>query len=188
LALLVGACGQTPAPAAPRPEVVADAAPVLSEADRRFAIDAAGFARYQVEAARLAEQRASGPMVKAFAALLEQQHGAALAELETLLRSRSTPWVGGIPAERRSVLDALGSLAAVVFDRRFVDQVGIADHQAAILLFESATRNLQDAALRNWAERTLPLLQNHLASAQQIPIRMQAQHLLRPPLAAGMTM
>lgn len=175
LALTAGACGQAPAPVATPPEPVADAALSLSDADRRFAIEAAGFARYQVEAARLAERRASQPMVKAFAALLQQQHGAALAELETLLLTRSVPWTGGIPAERRSVLDALESLAAVVFDRRFVEQVGIADHQTAVRLFESAVRQLQDPALRDWTERTLPVLQNHLASAHQIPIRLQAR-------------
>jgi len=177
LGLLVGACAQAPpTPPAPttRPVVVADVAPVLGDADRRFAIDAAAFSRYQVEAARLAEQRATAPMVKGYAALLLQQHGAALAELEALLRQRGTPWLGGVPAERRSVIEALQALAPEVFDRRFVEQVGVADHQAAVLLFEAAARTLQDAALRGWAERTLPLLHNHLATARQMPLRMRA--------------
>jgi putative membrane protein len=177
LVLLLVSCAHAPStpPARPtRPVVVADAALVLGDADRRFAIDAAAFSLYQVDAARLAEQRATAPMVKGYAALLAQQHGAALAELDVLLRQRGAPWVGGLPAERRSVIDALQALAPEVFDRRFVEQIGVADHQAAVLLFEPAVRTLQDAALRGWAERMLPWLHNHLAMARQMPPRMQA--------------
>lgn len=175
LCLLLAGCSQAPAPVPVAREAVADVAPVLGDADRRFAIEAAAFSRYQIEAARVAEQRATSPMVKAFAALLVQQHGAALADLELLLRQRATPWVGGVPAERRSVIQALEALAPEVFDRRFVEQVGVADHQAAVLLFENASRTVQDPLLRSWTERTLPVLQNHLASARQLPLRIQTR-------------
>lgn len=175
LCLQLAGCSHAPPPPAVAPQAVADAAPVLSDADRRFAIEAAAFGRYQIEAARVAGQRATAPMVKAFAALLQQQHGAALAELEALLRQRTTPWVGGVPAERRSVIQALEALAPEVFDRRFVEQVGVADHEAAVMLFEAASRTVQDPLLRAWTERTLPVLQNHLASARQLPLRMQTR-------------
>ena len=175
LCLPLAGCSHAPPPVPAQREVVADAAPVLGDADRRFAIEAAAFSRYQIEAARVAEQRATAPLVRSFAALLVQQHGAALAELELLLRQRATPWVGGVPAERRSVIQALEALAPEVFDRRFVEQVGVADHQAAVRLFEVASRTVQDPLLRSWTERTLPVLQNHLASAHQLPLRMQTR-------------
>ena len=49
---------------------------------------------------------------------------------------------------------------------------GVQDHQAAIGIFEQASRNLADADLRAFAVKTLPVLQQHLRSAQDIAGRM----------------
>jgi putative membrane protein len=175
-ALLGAGCADRPATGA---TAAADAPRPLSETDRRFVIEAAGSGQYQVEAARLAEQRTKDAMVKAYAVLLGQQHGDAVEELRALAQARGFALPTGIPAERRATLEALGALAIEVFDRRFVEQVGIADHQADLVLFEAASRGAEDATLRAWAARMLPVLQNQLASAQQLPVSVRAG--MEPP-------
>lgn len=151
----------------PPPELTPRA---LSESDRRFVLEAAASGLVRIEAARLAEQRATDPMLKAYAAMLVQQTGAANDELRALVQSRGIVWLGAAPAARRGVLQDLTGLAGDAFDRRFAEQVGVADHQADLLLFEAAGRSIEDPSLRAWVARMVPLLQQQLATAQQLPL------------------
>ena len=164
--LLLSACAQSGSALPP-----ADKTPLaLSESDRRFVLEAAGAGLYRLEAARIAELRATDPMLKAYAAMLVQQNSAANDELRTMAQSRGVVWLGGPPAVRRELLQkALADLTGEAFDRRFVELVGIADHQADLLLFEAAGRSIEDPTLRAWAERMVTALHHHLASARLLP-------------------
>lgn len=143
----------------------------LSESDRRFVLEAAGAGLYRLAAARIAELRATDPMLKAYAAMLVQQNSAANDELRALAQSRGVVWLGAPPAARRELLQkTLAGLAGEAFDRRFVEQVGVADHEADLLLFQAAGRSVEDPSLRAWAERTLAVLHQHLATARQLPL------------------
>lgn len=176
LCLLMAGCAGPPEGSAPRaaanPAVIER--PGLSDNDRRFLVEAAGAANYRLEAARLAAQRARDPMLRAYVALLAQQVRARSDELAALMRSRGLPWLDGVPADRRATLDALAALADEVFDRRFIDKVGIADHQSDLPLFEAASAALDDPALRAWAADMVLVLRQSLASALQLPVRLQA--------------
>ena len=116
-----------PAPAAP--VALAEAAP-LSETDRRFVAEAAASGLYRLEVARLAEWHSLNPLVKAYAALLAQQQATANEELQALVVRRRFIWPGGPPALRLAGLPALQALQGDAFDQRFVQQIGVADHQA----------------------------------------------------------
>lgn len=165
--LLLAACalsGSTLPPAEKTPLAV-------SESDRRFVLEAAGAGLYRLEAARLAEQRATDPMLKAYAAMLVQQNTAANDELRQLAQARGVVWLGAPPAARRELLHkALSGLTGEAFDRRFAELVGVADHQADLLLFEGAGRGVEDPTLRAWAERMVTVLHHHLTSARQLPL------------------
>ncbi len=173
----LGGCAESPLPplsATERSAILADTA-TLSESDRRFVLKVASSGQYHAEVARLAEQRTQNPLVKAYAASLVQHHDRANVELKALVRARGMPWIDGFTAERRAVLDAMAALPLDLFERRFIEQVGIADREADVLIFEAASRSLDDAALRAWAARILPVLQQHLALARQLPVRVQAR-------------
>lgn len=172
-ALALGLAGCIAAPTSPPPPAAAAPAP-LTEAERRFVLDAAAAAHYQVEAARLAELRAASPPVKAHATVVGQQHAVAVEELRLLMRGRDLAWVGGVAPDRRGVLDALAALSGTAFDRRYVEQVGVADLQRDLALVEAAARGLIDAHLRGYAERLMPMLQNHLATARALPLAADA--------------
>lgn len=150
----------------------ADTPPPLSDSDRHFALQAAAAVQYQVEAAKLAEQRALDPQVRAYAALLMQENGRAIDEMKALVAPTDLTWIGDMPAERRAVLVAIASLPATIFDRRFIEQVGITDHEVDLALFEGASHSVSDQALRAWTEHMVPLLQQHLSVAQQLQVRL----------------
>jgi len=62
---------------------------------------------------------------------------------------------------------ALVSAKGADFDRMYMSQM-VADHQKTIQLFETASTNVTDPDIKAFAVKTLPLLKQHLASAQSI--------------------
>lgn len=59
------------------------------------------------------------------------------------------------------------TLSGAEFDRAFVSHM-IAGHENAISKFEMASANLQDPALKKYANKTLPTLRKHLKEAQEL--------------------
>ena len=156
-------------PVADTPAVAA-----MAEGDRRLVIEVAAGMVYPLEAARLAEQRTQHPQVLAYAALLVKEHTAAFDELQQLARERglAVPEVP-LPDQRRAV-DALQSLTGEAFDQRFVQQIGVRQHEAVVGLCETLAARAVDAGLRGWAARQLPMLRQHLAAARRLPVTVQA--------------
>lgn len=146
-----------------------------TDAEHLFVVAAAGACQFHQEAARLAKQRGKDPMVLALAAMLGQQHAQAAEDLRLLLTRLGQPWPDGVPAERRSVLDALAALPAEAFDARFVAQVGVAGHEADLALYRTAADTLADPGLRDWAAQMVAAEQQHLTSARALPVRSVAQ-------------
>lgn len=168
-----------PSAAAPPTGVPADGLPkpalLPADADHRFLLEAAGTALYMLEAGRLADQRARNPMVRTYATMLVQQRLAANDELRALMQARGLAWPAAPPAALQAVLDALGTVTGDLFDRRFIEGVGIVDHQRELMLFEAAHRQTADPALREWTARMLDLLKKHLAAARQLPVPVKAR-------------
>jgi len=145
----------------------------VAESDRQFLLQAAASGLYELEVARLAELRAINPMVKAYAAMLALHQTALNDDVKNLAATRGLVLPDGPDRERRDVIEALAALPPGVFDNRFVQQVGITDHQAEIVVFERASRGLSDAELRAWAVKALQARQQHLAAAQHLPQLVQ---------------
>ncbi|MEN3112734.1 DUF4142 domain-containing protein [Uliginosibacterium paludis] len=142
----------------------------LGNSDRNFVEKAAGAGLYEVEAARIAVERASAPGVKSFAQMLVVQHTAANDELKQLVSMRSNVELPTkLPATKRMALESLQRKSGKDFDREFIEQVGIEDHEDDIKLFEKASRDAEDSEVRAWAARKLPVLRQHLAAARRLP-------------------
>ena len=55
------------------------------------------------------------------------------------------------------------------FDRDFVRNVGIKAHEKDIKTFQKASKDVKDADLKAFIDKTLPVLQQHLAAAEKLP-------------------
>ncbi|VTU23874.1 putative outer membrane protein [Variovorax sp. PBL-H6] len=138
----------------------------VSDGDNVFLRSAAQAGLYEVEAARRAARRARVTQVKQFASMLVQHHTAANDQLRRLAASKDVQLPNDMPEEKKQKLAALEKQEGAAFDRAFVREVGIADHQADIKLFQDAVRSAEDADIKQWANLTLPVLQEHLTTAQ----------------------
>lgn len=142
----------------------------LDRADRDFIERAAHSGHAEVEASRLAAQKARSPQVKAFAEQMVKDHTATNEELATLARARGvTPPTEPSLVQKGKQKLLLETADGEDFDRRYAESMGIEAHRDTIALFEKASRDAKDPELRSFAANKLPALRHHLEMAQQLP-------------------
>jgi len=137
----------------------------VSAADRTFMLKAAGSGLYEVEASRLAAERARSSAVKNFAQSMVSDHEKANQELMALASARGVSLPQQLPADKRKEVDRLSK--AKNFDAEYMRNTGVKEHKAAVALFEKASKSAKDAELKAWAAEKLPTLRAHLAHAQK---------------------
>lgn len=141
----------------------------LARGDRKFIEQAADSGMFEVQISQLAASKATDPQVRSFANMLVDQHTAANNELVKIANARSVELP---PAPRHSLrreVDTLGKKSGADFDRAFVRQVGLKAHEQDIKTFEKAARDVKDPELRAFAQKSLPMLREHLAAARKLP-------------------
>ncbi len=140
----------------------------LATADRNFIMRAAASGLFEVEAARLAADRAQDESVKRYAAMLVEHHSAANQELMALAQSKGLSPPARLPGGKRRELDKLQRTDDARFDAEFVRQIGVKEHRQDVRLFSEASRNAKDPELKAWAAKMLPTLEKHLSQAQSL--------------------
>ena len=141
----------------------------LARGDRKFIQEAAESGLFEVQAAQLGATKATDPSVKSFATMLVDHHTAANNELVQLANSRKVELPAAPPRGMRGDIEKLGKRTGEEFDREFVRNVGVKAHEKDIKKFEKASKDVKDAELKAWVNKTLPTLREHLAQAQKLP-------------------
>jgi putative membrane protein len=137
--------------------------------DRKFIDDAVNSGMFEVQAAQLAASKATDANVKSFAGMLVDHHSAANNELVKIANARGVELPAAPKRSLRRDIEKLGMKKGEEFDRDFVRKVGIKAHEKDIKLFEKASKNVKDAELKAFVDKTLPTLREHLAAAQKLP-------------------
>jgi len=136
----------------------------VSKKDQEFMTKAAAGGLYEVQAGNLAQEKGSTPTVKSFGAMLIKDHTTANEELKALASSKGVTLPTALPADKKKRLDKIAK--AKDFDKEFVDEVGVDDHQHDIKLFEKASSDADDAQVKAFATKTLPTLKAHREHAE----------------------
>ncbi|MBC7604267.1 MAG: DUF4142 domain-containing protein, partial [Ramlibacter sp.] len=137
--------------------------------ERGFLKQAAANTRFEFEAARMALSKSASPEVRVFADTIVSHHLAVTPVLQQMLHARGM----AAPMLENGQRKALNSLAKVTgrkFDQEFITVVGLKSQQDDVQLFERASAGVRDTALKDWVDRTLPVLKSNLASAEQVPV------------------
>jgi putative membrane protein len=140
----------------------------LSEQDREFLVKAAQGGMLEVEAARLAQERASSAEVKEFAQTLLKDHQAANEKLQRIAADKGIALPKALDAKHKDELKKLSEARGEDFDRKFIQRMGLQDHKKDISMFEKQAKQGKDAQLKNFAEQSVPTLRKHLSMAQKI--------------------
>ena len=86
------------------------------------------------------------------------------AELESLASAKKVSTSDTLDSSQQDVYNTLNAVDGFSFDKQYIDIV-VAEQKADISRFEEAAGKVDDAEVRKWAKRTLPILQNQYKQA-----------------------
>ncbi|MBV9862573.1 MAG: DUF4142 domain-containing protein [Alphaproteobacteria bacterium] len=137
------------------------AAMPLTAADYNFIAQAAFGGWGEVSLGQVAQQRSGNPAITRLGAMLAADHMRANQELASLAMAHGVTPPNTPDPGRQGVATMLQAMSGPMFDREFVMEQ-IADHQVSITLFQGEAQMSMDPALRGFAQRYVPVLQQHL--------------------------
>jgi putative membrane protein len=136
--------------------------------DKDFVKQAASSDQYEVDAAKLVQDKVKDPQIKQLAKTMESDHKQSSDELKRLAKQANISDIPSSPqGQDQQMLSQLKQANDQQLGQQYVQQQ-IQAHEKAIQLFRQAQTQVQDPQLKSFAERTLPKLEQHLQHLQQI--------------------
>jgi putative membrane protein len=139
----------------------------VDKSDSDFAVDAANGNCTEVELGKLAVKNGKSAKVKNFGVMMVKDHGKANAKLMMLSKAKNLNLSSTPNADGQKMIDDLSKKTGDEFDKAYISSM-IADHREDVQKFGDATNRLQDPDLKNYAIKTLPVLQKHLDAINAI--------------------
>lgn len=148
----------------------------LDKTDKEFVIAAAKNDMTEAHEGQMAESQASRADVKLFAKKLVQDHSNSYQHLNQLAAKTGVTIPKGINAAKNSTIRHLVNLKGQKFDRSFITDE-IAAHRHAIAAFKREAKVGQDADVKAYATKMIPVLEKHLRLAEDCakPVRPDAE-------------
>jgi putative membrane protein len=146
----------------------AQAASVVSS--KQF-VETAGVAgMFEIESSRIAVAKSKNADVKAFAERMISDHTKAAAQLESVAKSEKLSVPAKLDMKHQKMVDELKAASEPKFDALYV-KMQTAAHKEAVALFGAFGKQGDNAALRTFAAKTLPVLQEHYDMVKKITVK-----------------
>jgi putative membrane protein len=139
----------------------------LPAADRQFMDKAAIAGMAEIEMGRLAQQKASNDQVKQFGQRMVEDHGKANSELKQVASDKGVELPTSLDPKHQQAIEKLQKLSGTEFDRAYMTMM-VEDHTLDVAEFDRQTTIAQNEKLRQFAQKSLPILQEHLKLAKSI--------------------
>jgi putative membrane protein len=131
-----------------------------------FMVKAASGGMMEVQLGKMAQDKAQNPRVKAFGAMMVKDHTQANSEMKTLADTKKVMLPAALGDDHQKHVNDLNEKTGADFDKAYMNMM-VDDHKNDISEFEDAAK-LDDADVKAFATKTLPVLRTHLDSAQAI--------------------
>jgi putative membrane protein len=140
---------------------------VADEESAQFLVRAADREMAAVQLGELARDKATNQKVKDFGAMMMSDHQGASNEVRSLASQRNIILPDSVSDERKKDKDNLVKKSGAAFDKAYMRET-VDNHNETIKLFENASGNVKDNAVKTFIDNTLPKLRSHLDSARSI--------------------
>lgn len=140
----------------------------ISPTTADFVKEAAYNDMFEIQSTQLAQQRGN-VAEKSFAAAMINDHIKTAGELKEMVGSGAvkTELPATLDSTRQIEIDKLKSLNDAAFSSRY-DADQVRGHEDAASLFERYARDGEDAKLKDWAGKVLPIIRHHLEMAESL--------------------
>lgn len=146
---------------------VNDTTALVETDDSEFAVKAADAGLAEIELGKMALARASDQRVKDYAQMMIDDHNKSNDELMTIAAKKNIT-LPPVPSEDHAKnMRDLQDLSGREFDNAYINQM-VRDHGNVVSLFEDAAKGANDADLKSFASKTLPVLQGHHERAKEL--------------------
>jgi putative membrane protein len=135
-------------------------------ADRSFIRKAAEGGLAEVQLGQLAQQKASSQKVKDFGQRMIDDHSKANDQLKQIAQQHNVTVPSALAGAEKTEYARLSKLSGDQFDRAYM-KLMLEDHQKDVSEFQKASKAASDPQVKEFAESTLPTLQQHLNLARQ---------------------
>ena len=140
--------------------------------DDTFAMKAAQGGLAEVQLGQLAEQKASNPDVKAFGQKMVDDHQKANDELKQAAAKGNVALPTEPSAKEKAEAARLEKLSGAAFDKAYMMHM-VADHKKDVAEFQREAKSGQNEQIKNFAQQTVPTLQEHLKMAQETQSKLK---------------
>jgi putative membrane protein len=135
------------------------------EEDSKFMVAAADIALFECQLAELAQINASSHEVKSLSRKVMDDHILSNIALGALAERKNITIPPVMSENYRSKYDSLSKVKGLAFDKVYVGYM-MEDYKKELSRFEKEIETGKDNDIKNWANRELTLLQNHLNIAE----------------------
>ena len=136
-----------------------------------FAVKAADGGMLEVELGKIALTNASHQDVKDFGQMMVTDHTKINDELKALAKRKDIVLPPTTSNDNTKLISDLNGKKGTEFDKDYIDHM-VKDHEKDIEEFEEVAKNSTDMDIKEFANKTLPTLRNHLAAAKKIKDKM----------------
>jgi putative membrane protein len=137
----------------------------LSSSDKKFIEKAAQGGAAEVQLGKLAAQKAQNPDVKQFGERMAKDHAAANDKLQQIASQKGVTPPADLDSSSKREYDKLSKLSGAQFDQEYMKTM-VSDHEKDVKEFQSEAKSAKDPEVKNFAQSTLPTLEEHLKLAR----------------------
>nr|WP_217344575.1 DUF4142 domain-containing protein [Noviherbaspirillum sp. L7-7A]MBV0878736.1 DUF4142 domain-containing protein [Noviherbaspirillum sp. L7-7A] len=139
----------------------------VASGDQKMMRDIAYSNISEIAAGKLALEKSQSDDVKSYAQKMIDDHTKAQQELQTLADSKGVKLPTEPDAKHKAMAKMLSGLKGDAFDKRYLKQGGLNDHENTHKLLERVQAKAKDADLQAYAAKTITAVDQHLTLAQE---------------------
>ena len=129
--------------------------------DAQFLVNAAEINLKEIFLGQLAQKKGKSSHIKELGRKMEEVHSQSQKELASLAKSKSINIPTSPSDKTKDTYSKLNKESADDFDKAYADKM-VDGHKEAIDVYQSASKEVNDPAIKKWAINSLPNLHNHL--------------------------
>ncbi len=141
--------------------------------DREFVRKAAQGGLAEVQLGQLATEKAASPEVKQFGQRMVGDHTKANDQLKQIAQQQGIAVPDKLNAKDAATKARLEKLSGKEFDRAYMHDM-VTDHTKDVTEFKHEANSGKDSIVKNFAEQTVPTLEDHLKEAKSIAPKVGA--------------
>lgn len=135
--------------------------------DQEFVQMAASGGMHEVALGKIAAKKATSDAVKKFGERMVTDHGKANADLKKAAATAGLSVPETMNEKQQKEVERFRNYTGSDFDRDYMKHM-ISDHESDLALFTRASKEAKNPAIKEFATKTLPVIQAHLEAAKKI--------------------